>query len=89
MATTKESVMMMVEIIVQYKKGLLNLDSAMKSLEYNTELPSDICEQMLKNTVRENVTKLRPWSCDKPKRLAVLLKIPTLYKAKISNIKSG
>ena len=60
MATTKESVMMMVEIIVQYKKGLLNLDSAMKSLEYNTELPSDICEQMLKNTVRENVIKLRP-----------------------------
>ena len=49
MATDKEGVKSMIDIMVDYRKGLLNLDTAMKALEYATDLGPGICEKMLKN----------------------------------------
>jgi len=68
MATDKESVKSMVDIMVDYRKGLLNLDSALKALDYATDLGPDICEKMLKNSKRDNVTQLRGYSKE-PKHL--------------------
>ena len=62
MATDKESVKSMVDIMVDYRKGLLNLDSALKALDYATDLGPDICEKMLKNSKRDNVTQIRGYS---------------------------
>tara|TARA_R110002020_G_scaffold311623_3_gene527225 strand:- start:1 stop:246 length:246 start_codon:yes stop_codon:yes gene_type:complete len=62
MATDKESVKSMIDIMVDYRKGLLNLDSALKALDYATDLGPDICEKMLKNSKRDNVTQLRGYS---------------------------
>ena len=59
---------MMVDIMVDYRKGLLNLDTALKALEYATDLGPGICEKMLKNSKRDNVTPIRDYS-NKPGRL--------------------
>ena len=68
MATDKEGVKSMIDIMVDYRKGLLNLDTAMKALEYATDLGPGICEKMLKNSKRDNVTQIRGYSKE-PKRL--------------------
>jgi|TARA_R100001377_G_C3121102_1_gene85946 hypothetical protein len=68
MATDKEGVKSMIDIMVDYRKGLLNLDTAMKALEYATDLGPGICEKMLKNSNRDNVTQIRGYS-NEPKRL--------------------
>ena len=68
MATTKEGVKSMIDIMMDYKKGLINLDSALKRLEYVTELGPDICERMLKNSKRENMTQIRSYR-NKPEYL--------------------
>ena len=68
MATDKEGVKSMIDIMVDYRKGLLNLDTAMKALEYATDLGPGICEKMLKNSKRDNVTQIRGYS-NEPKRL--------------------
>jgi len=59
MATDKESVKSMIDIMVDYKKGLLNLDSALKALDYATDLGPEMCERLLKNSKRENVIQIR------------------------------
>ena len=59
MATTKESVVSMVQIMLDYRKGLLNLNSALKTLDYVTDLGPEICEKMLKSSKRENITQIR------------------------------
>ena len=59
MVTTKESVMSMIHIMVDYKKGLLNLNSALKALDHVTDLGPEICKKMLKSSKRENVTQIR------------------------------
>ena len=59
MVTTKESVMSMIHIMVDYKKGLLNLNSALKALDHVTDLGPEICKKMLKSSKRENITQIR------------------------------
>lgn len=59
MATDKESVKSMIDTMVDYKKGLLNLDSALKALDYATDLGPELCARLLKNSKRENVMKIR------------------------------
>ena len=59
MATAKECVVSMVQIMLDYRKGLLNLNSALKGLDYVTDLGPEICEKMLKSSKRENVTQIR------------------------------
>jgi len=58
-ATNKESVMSMIHIMVDYKKGLLNLNSALKALDHVTDLGPEICNKMLKSSKRENITQIR------------------------------
>jgi len=58
MAVTKEGVSSMVDIVTNYKKGLLNLEAGIKALEYATGLPPDLCERLLRKSKRKNVIRL-------------------------------
>ena len=66
MVTNKEGVESMINIMVDYKKGRLNMGSAMKALEYTTGLGPKINERMLRESKRENVVKLRDFN-EEPK----------------------
>mgnify|MGYP001168942792 FL=1 len=66
MVTNKEGVESMINIMVDYKKGRLNMGSAMEALEYATDLGPKFNERMLRESKRENVVKLRDFN-EEPK----------------------
>ena len=66
MVTNKEGVESMINIMIDYKKGLLNMDSAMKALEYATDLGPKFNERMLRESKRKNVIQLRDFN-EEPK----------------------
>ena len=68
MATDKESTRKMIDIMVDYRKGLYNIKTASAALQNATGLNHDNCVTLLKNTKRNNVTQIRGYS-NEPERL--------------------
>ena len=62
MVTNKEGVESMINIMIDYKKGRLNLGSAMEALEYATDLGPKFNERMLRESKRKNVIQLQDFN---------------------------
>tara|TARA_R110000823_G_scaffold170274_2_gene302786 strand:- start:791 stop:1045 length:255 start_codon:yes stop_codon:yes gene_type:complete len=57
-----------IETMVEYKRGLRNLDTGSKLLSLQTGLDEDIAAMMLKSMKRNNVTQIRGYSKE-PERM--------------------
>jgi len=65
---TKVDVTGMIDAMVDYRVGQTNMKSATKELQETTGLPVEVCEVLLKEMRRHNVTQIRGYS-NEPERL--------------------